>query len=78
MLAVTAPVDWVPVNGLAPDQPPEAVHAVALLLDHVNVEVPPLATVLGFAAMVTVGPDFDTVTVTDWAPVPPAPVQVKV
>jgi hypothetical protein len=41
--------------GLVPDQPPDAVHAVALVLAHVNVELAPRATVLGFALRVTVG-----------------------
>ncbi len=44
-----------PLTGLVPDQPPDAVHAVALVLAHVNVELAPLATVLGFALRVTVG-----------------------
>jgi hypothetical protein len=43
------------LTGLVPDQPPDAVHAVALVLAHVNVEALPLATVLGFALRVTVG-----------------------
>lgn len=50
-----AAVDCDPLTGLVPDQPPDAVHAVALVLAHVNVEAWPLATVLGLALRVTVG-----------------------
>ena len=45
----------VPEVALAPDQPPEAVHAVAFVEDHVMVEELPHATEVGFAEMVTVG-----------------------
>jgi len=52
---------------------------VALVDDHVNVELPPLATVLGLAAIRTVAVGFGlTVTVVDCAAVPPAPLQVNV
>ena len=44
-----------PLTGLVPDQPPDAVHAVALVLAQVKVELAPLVTVLGFALRVTVG-----------------------
>jgi hypothetical protein len=40
---------------LEPDQAPEAAQDVALVVDHVKVELPPLATVLGLAAKLTVG-----------------------
>lgn len=40
---------------MEPLQPPEAVHEVALVLDHVNVLLPLLATVVGFALKLTVG-----------------------
>ena len=39
-----APVLWLPLVALAPLQPPEAVHAVALVELHVSVDAPPLAT----------------------------------
>jgi hypothetical protein len=54
-LAVSAPVDDEPFTAIAPDQAPEAVQDVALVDDHVSVELPPLETVLGFAVNVTVG-----------------------
>jgi hypothetical protein len=79
VLAVSAPLDWEPLVALPPDQPPAAVQAVALFETHVRVELAPLATVLGLAVMPTVTVGFAlTVTVADWAAVPPAPVQLKV
>lgn len=63
-----------------PLQPPDAVQVVALVLVQLRVEELPLVTVVGVAFNVTVGavgPDA-TVTVTDCAAVPPAPVQVSV
>jgi hypothetical protein len=62
---VSAPVDRVPLVALLPDQPPEAVQAVALAEDQVRVEAPPEATVLGAALMLTVGADDVTDTVAD-------------
>ena len=77
-LAVSAPVDCEPLTGLVPDQPPEAVQEVALVEVHVNVELPPLATVLGLAPRLTVAVFFGlTVTFVDWAAVPPSPLQLK-
>jgi hypothetical protein len=78
-LAVSAPVDCEPLTGLAPDQDPEAVQAVALVADQVRAELLPLATVLGLAARVTVGTGCVTETVADCAALlPPVPVQVRV
>jgi hypothetical protein len=77
--AVSAPVDWVPVMALAPDQAPEAAHEVALLDDQVSVDALPLATVLGLALRLTVTEGVAlTVTVAVCAAVPPVPVQVSV
>ncbi len=76
-LAVSAPVDCDPLTALAPDQAPEAVHEVALVADQVNVELPPLETVLGLAARVTVGAGGVTDTVADCVALPPLPVQVS-
>lgn len=62
-----------------PDQAPEAVQAVAFVDVQESVELEPLAMVLGAAVRVTVGAGFAlTVTVADWAAVPPVPVQVSV
>jgi len=46
-LAVSAPVDWVPLRALVPDQAPEAVQAVALVDDHVRAALAPLLMALG-------------------------------
>jgi len=57
--------------------PPVAVQDVALVELHVNVEDPPLAIEVGFAASVAVGAGA-MVTVADAAVlVPPVPVQVS-
>jgi hypothetical protein len=76
---VSAPLVWEPLIALLPDQPPEAVHAVALLEVQVRVALLPLATVLGLALMLTVTVGFAlTETVADWAALPPGPVQLSV
>lgn len=67
-----------PEVDLAPDQAPDAVQEVALAADQVTVDVPPLATVLGLAARLTVGAAAVTETVADWVALPPAPVQLIV
>lgn len=65
-MALSAPVDCEPpVAALAPDQAPEAIHEVAWVVDQVNVELLPLATVLGAADKVTVGAGVVTETVAD-------------
>jgi hypothetical protein len=50
---------------LAPDQSPEAEHAVAFWVDQVSVEAAPATTVLGEALIVTNGGKAETVTVAD-------------
>lgn len=70
-------MDCEPLAALVPDQDPEAVHEVAFVEDQVRVELPPLATVLGLAANVTVGAGEFTVTVADWVALPPLPEQVN-
>jgi hypothetical protein len=52
---VSAAVVAVPLVGWLPDQPPEAAQLVAFAALHVNVEVPPLATLVGFAVKETTG-----------------------
>jgi len=77
---VSAPVLSVPAVVLLPLQPPEAVHDVAFVEVHVNVLLPPLATVVGADDNVTVGAGVALVTETEalaWA-VPPSPVQLSV
>ena len=77
-VAVNVAVFCEPLGASEPPQPPEAVQEVALLEDHVNIEVAPLATVLGLALNVTVGAAVVTFTVAVCAALPPAPVQVSV
>jgi hypothetical protein len=77
VLAVRAPVLWLPLVALAPLQPPEAVHEVAWVELQVNVETPPLATETGFAVSVTVAADATVTLAVATLLEPPAPVQVN-
>jgi hypothetical protein len=52
---VRAPVVWVPLTGLAPDQPPEAEQDVAFEADHCRVALAPLAMIFGLAVRLTTG-----------------------
>ncbi len=52
---VSTAVVVVPLVGWSPDQPPEAAQLVAFAALHVKVDVPPLATLVGFAVIDTVG-----------------------
>ena len=72
-------MDCEPLIAWLPDQPPDAVHAVALLADQLNVELPPVTTVLGLAWSVTVGAGAGEVTetLTDCVALPPAPLHVS-
>jgi hypothetical protein len=81
VLAVTAPVLFVPPVAKAPLQPPDAAHEVALVELQVSMDVPPPATTVGFALNVAVGriltlPATVTVAVTA-ALGPPGPEQVS-
>jgi len=83
VVAVSLPVEALPLVALAPLQPPDALHEVALVVLHVRVEVPLLAILAGFAPSVTVGDGGGgsgvTVTVAVAAAlVPPALEQVSV
>ncbi len=72
VLALSAPVDCEPLSGMLPDHPPDAVHAVALLDDQVNVALFPLVIVLGLTVKATFGAGCVTETVVDWAALVPA------
>ena len=72
------PVACVPLVDSLPDQPPEAVQELALVVDHDRVAVAPFITVLGLTLNETVGAAAATLTVADCVALPPAPVQVKV
>jgi hypothetical protein len=71
-------IDCDPLVDMLPDQPPEAVQLVAFVEDHVKVDVPPLATLVGLALSETVGEFAETSTVADWEAVPPSLLQVSV
>jgi hypothetical protein len=68
-----------PEVALAPVHPPDAVHDVAFVDDHVSVDVPPCATWAGVADNETVGNGGVALTTTLAERViePPAPVQVR-
>ena len=61
----------------SPLQPSDAVQVEASVLLHAIVALSPLTIVLGLALKVTLGTTESTVTVTDWAAVPPGPVQLR-
>ncbi len=71
-------MDCVPLVAWLPDQLPEAVQEVVLVELQVSVEALPEATLVGLATRVTVGAGVVTVTIADWAMLPPGPVQVSV
>lgn len=74
---VSAVISSLPEVGREPDQLPEAVQAVASVVDHIRVVVPLLATALGVALRVTVGLG-KIATLAVAAAMPLAPVQVSV
>ncbi len=78
MVAVNAGVFCVPLTASLPVHPPEAVHAVASVVDQVSVDVPPFFTVVGLAVKVTAGAGVVTDIDADCTELPPPPVQVKV
>ena len=68
LVALSGPVDSVPLVAFAPVHAPEAVQLVALVLDHVRVEALPALMVVGAAVKETVGAGVGagvTVTVAD-------------
>ena len=80
LVAVSAPVDWLPLVAFVPLQPPEAAQLDALLELQLSVAEAPLTTVEGFTDRVTDGGAGGTVTATDtvWLTLPPTPEQVNV
>ena len=75
---MSAPVDCEPLVGSAPDQAPEGVHEVALVVDQVRVALAPFATVLGLALKAMAGAGGVTDTVADCMALPPVPLHSKV
>lgn len=67
-----------PEVNFAPPHPPDAVQAVAFVLDHVKVLDPLYAMLAVLALNVTVGMGAATLTVTLWLAVPPAPLHASV
>jgi hypothetical protein len=84
VVALSAPVDALPLVAMGPIQPPVAVHEVALVLLQVSVALAPPVRLLGLAESITVGEGgavaavTDTVAVTVAGVVPAAPAQLKV
>ncbi len=67
-----------PLVGSAPVQLPDAVHALVFVDVQLNIEVPPLVTVVGDAVRLTVGTGCVTVKLAlAVLLVPPVPVQVS-
>ena len=73
-VAISGPTLSLPIVFLLPDQPPEAVQLVALLVVQLNVVLLFAVTVTGFALRLTVGGGVDccTFTDTDFIVLPPA------
>jgi hypothetical protein len=55
VVAVSTPVDAVPLVGSPPVQPPDAVQLAAFVELHVSVDESPVVIVCGFALSETVG-----------------------
>lgn len=77
-MAFSALVVKVPDVALVPDHAPDAVQPVALVDDHVNVDVAPDDTDDGDAESVSVGAVPATATVVDTVLAPPDPLHAKV
>jgi hypothetical protein len=77
VVAVSGPVLWLPLEALVPLQPPEAVHAVALVELHVRIEPAPRTTVVGFAARITVAAGTTVTVAVATSLTPSARVQVR-
>ena len=75
LVAAIELTSWLPLVAVLEVQPPVAAHEVAVVDDHVRLEEPPLAMLVGLALTVTVGGGM-TVTVADAFADPPTPLQV--
>ena len=76
---MSAPVDWAPDVAFEPVQEPEAEHAVAFVVLHVNCDEAPDATLVGDAVNVSVGALGAAIaTDTDFVTEPPAPEHASV
>jgi hypothetical protein len=77
VVVVSGPVLWLPLLARVPLQPPDAMHESAFVELHVNVELPPTATVTGAAARDTVGTGITVTVAVACELIPPGPVQIK-
>lgn len=82
LVLLSGPVDSLPDVAFEPLQPPDAVHEVASVVDHVSMLVPLTETAAGLAARVKVGTGGGggvpfTVTVAVCCAVPPLPLQLN-
>jgi hypothetical protein len=77
VVAVSAPVLWVPLVASVPVQPPVAVHAVALVELQVRMDAPLGPTMVGFAVSVAVGAGLMVTVAVAAGLVPVGPVQVN-
>jgi hypothetical protein len=77
VVAVSAPVLWLPPVASAPLQPPEAMQEVALVELHVSVDAPPLTMDVGFAVSAIIGAGTTLTVAVAILLVPPAPVHVN-
>jgi len=75
-LAVNAPVLCVPDAPLVPDQEPDAVQPVALVVLHVSCDAEPDCTLVGAVANAIVGAA-SSVTAAVCDTVPPGPTQLR-
>jgi len=76
LVALRAPLCWLPDVALLPLHAPDAEHEVAFCDVHESCDVPPEATVVGFTLRSTLGP-LTRLIVTERCVVPPVPVQDK-
>jgi hypothetical protein len=77
VVVVSGPVLCVPLVPSAPAHPPVAVQDVAPVAAHVSVDVPLLATVIGFAVTVMLSAGTTVIVAVAGSLAPPIPVQVN-
>ena len=75
---MSAPVDCEPLIALVPDQAPEAIQAVACVVDQVRDAALPRVIELGLARKLTVGAGSLTETIAVWEAFPPGPVHDRI
>jgi hypothetical protein len=78
VFVISGPVDWLPLVGSGPVQPPDPVQLVALVELQVNVDAPLYATLVGTALSEAVGTAKNATVAETGALVPPGPLHVSV